>query len=235
MRVASPTRTENASGRRTRELLARTAERLFAEYGVDAVSLRQVEAEAGTRNASAVAYHFGDKDGLIRAIIERRLDRIDERRRAMLVELEEQGRLDDLRALVEVAIRPTMEEAGKSGYYFRFLAQLDRRGSLGAAQANGVFRSAQRVIELQDKLAGEHLPAPVLAHGSRLARHLVSAALAELETDGVSGPDDAWVADLIECVVGLLTMPPPKRTLVALAGCAGARGGSTAAEKNDNQ
>ena len=216
MSVSTATRRQNAGGRRARDQLVRTAERLFAENGVDAVPLRQIQDEAGMRNASAVTYHFGDKDGLIRAIIDARLERIDERRRAMLAELEAQDRLDDLRALVEVAVRPTMEEAGNSGYYFRFLAQLDRRGTLGETQASGVFRSAQRVIELQDRLAGERLPAAVVAHRRRLARHLVIGALAELEANGVNGPDEAWTADLIECVLALLTAPPPQQTLDAL-------------------
>ena len=54
-----------------RDLLLTTAERLFAERGVDAASLRAVMGAAGT-NVAAVHYHFGSKDGLVRALIERR-------------------------------------------------------------------------------------------------------------------------------------------------------------------
>ena len=51
----------------SRELLLTVAERLFAERGVDAVSLRAVMAEAGT-NVAAIHYHFGSKEALIQAL-----------------------------------------------------------------------------------------------------------------------------------------------------------------------
>src|SRR6478752_4721362 len=94
-------RSSNAGGRETRRALIRTAERLFAESGIDAVSLRQIGAAAGTRNSGAVAYHFGDKEGLIRAIIDDRQGQIDKRVRELLGELERQERLDDLPAVCE--------------------------------------------------------------------------------------------------------------------------------------
>lgn len=56
----------------SRELLLRTAERLFAEHGIAAVSLRQINREAGQRNHSAVHYHFGDKMGLLQALCDER-------------------------------------------------------------------------------------------------------------------------------------------------------------------
>ena len=43
----------------TAERLLLAAERLFAARGVDGVSLRQVNVEAGQRNLSAAHYHFG--------------------------------------------------------------------------------------------------------------------------------------------------------------------------------
>ncbi len=47
------------------------AEELFAASGVEAVSIRSINAAAGLAPAS-VHYHFGDKDGLVRAVIARR-------------------------------------------------------------------------------------------------------------------------------------------------------------------
>ena len=61
-----------------------TAERLFALHGIDGVSLRQIAAEAGSGNNSAVHYHFGSKDGLIEAILGHRLAQLT-RERQMLV------------------------------------------------------------------------------------------------------------------------------------------------------
>lgn len=49
----------------TRERIKRAARRLFALNGVDAVTVRDVIREAGAKNASALNYYFGSKEGLI--------------------------------------------------------------------------------------------------------------------------------------------------------------------------
>jgi len=55
----------------TRERLLRVAMRLFAAYGVDRVSLKNISDAAGNKNKSAVGYHFDNKQGLINAVLER--------------------------------------------------------------------------------------------------------------------------------------------------------------------
>ena len=55
----------------TRLALMRAAEQLFAQQGVDRVSLREIAIAAGQRNVSAATYHFGSKRELIEAILER--------------------------------------------------------------------------------------------------------------------------------------------------------------------
>ena len=47
----------------TRERLLLTAEKLLGERGINGVSLREITREAGQRNASALHYHFGSRDG----------------------------------------------------------------------------------------------------------------------------------------------------------------------------
>ncbi|MFE1396989.1 TetR/AcrR family transcriptional regulator [Nocardiopsis dassonvillei] len=56
----------------TRDRLLAAAERLFLERGVDQVSVRAVNAEAGL-NPGAVHYHFGSREGLVTALLEREL------------------------------------------------------------------------------------------------------------------------------------------------------------------
>lgn len=53
-----------------REAIMDAAERLFAERGIDAVSLRTINAAAGY-SVAALHYHFGTRDGLIRALLAR--------------------------------------------------------------------------------------------------------------------------------------------------------------------
>ena len=54
----------------TRERILDTAEQLFAEHGFDGTSIRDVTTAAGV-NLAAVHYHFGSKEDLLRAVLER--------------------------------------------------------------------------------------------------------------------------------------------------------------------
>ncbi|WP_016906067.1 TetR/AcrR family transcriptional regulator [Streptomyces xiaopingdaonensis] len=56
----------------TRDRLLTAAKKLFLEKGADQVSLRSVNAAAGV-NPGAVHYHFGSREGLVTALLEREL------------------------------------------------------------------------------------------------------------------------------------------------------------------
>ena len=77
----------NAATLKTRARILRTAEKLFAQHGIDQTSIRLINQTAGQRNSSATQYHFGDKKGLIAAIFEYRMEIINARRLNMLEEL----------------------------------------------------------------------------------------------------------------------------------------------------
>jgi AcrR family transcriptional regulator len=116
-----------AATQSTRELLILTAERLFAEHGIDAVSLRQINTEAGQRNLSATLYHFGSKEALIGIIYDFRMERVNRRRMEFLARLEAGNQLDDIHALVEAVVAPIVEEVtsdDSGAHYIRFLAQV---------------------------------------------------------------------------------------------------------------
>ncbi len=68
----------------TREQLLDAAEALFLERGLGDVSLREIVREAGQKNQSALQYHFGSRDGLINAILSRRVGQLELRRRALV-------------------------------------------------------------------------------------------------------------------------------------------------------
>ena len=93
----------------TRARIVAAAERLFAERGVDAVSLVEIGKAAEQRNRSAVQYHFGDKRGVIHAILDKHTPGIEVRRHEMLDELEDADALT-LRSLVEVLVLPAVEK-----------------------------------------------------------------------------------------------------------------------------
>jgi AcrR family transcriptional regulator len=91
------------------DALIAAAERLFAERGSDAVSLREIIAVSGATNASAVQYHFGDRKGLVRAILAKHDVEID-RRRHVLLDGYESGGEPDVRSLAAALVRPLAAE-----------------------------------------------------------------------------------------------------------------------------
>lgn len=117
--------------------LIATAERLFAEFGVSGVSLRQINEASGARNASAVHYHFKSREGLVMAILEHRIGVVDARRQAHLDMLEEEGRLDDLRAVIGAIVRPIAQVLAPppdQSHYLRFLERVVRDPVFDAAR-----------------------------------------------------------------------------------------------------
>ena len=53
----------------TRQRLLLTALHLYAEEGLNAVSLRRISAAAGSKNSAAMHYHFTNKPGVIKALV----------------------------------------------------------------------------------------------------------------------------------------------------------------------
>ncbi len=62
-----------ADGEASRERLVEAARRLFALRGFDGVSIREI-AQAARVNLAAIAYHYGGKKGLYRAVLQRLID-----------------------------------------------------------------------------------------------------------------------------------------------------------------
>lgn len=82
------------------------AEKLFGDFGIDAVGLRAISEAAQQKNNNAVQYHFGNKMGLLAAIFEFREGQLQPLRQEMLEQAEVQGRLSDLRWLLRVCFEP---------------------------------------------------------------------------------------------------------------------------------
>lgn len=71
----------------TKTKIMDVAEKLFAEKGIDAISMRAIISEAQV-NLAAIHYHFGSKDDLIKAVIHRFVDPVNKQRLRLLDELE---------------------------------------------------------------------------------------------------------------------------------------------------
>lgn len=93
----------------TRQNLILSALHLFADDGIDAVSMRTINNAAGTRNASAVHYHFGNKLGIIEAVltfVRRELDRHRNRQLDALEERVRTGHPPSTREIMRAALYP---------------------------------------------------------------------------------------------------------------------------------
>ncbi|RAY16258.1 hypothetical protein DPM19_05010 [Actinomadura craniellae] len=105
----APERRSSPRGVENRERILDAAERLMAERGIDGPSLNEINTAAGQRNTAALHYHFGRRDGLVRAILQRHGRPLQERHDALYAELARTGRLRDVRGLVEVIVLPVAE------------------------------------------------------------------------------------------------------------------------------
>lgn len=117
---------QKSTRRDTRAALIRAAERLFAERGLGGVSVRDITRAAGARNESALHYHFGGMEPLMREVFASRYREIEQARRTEIARLDAAGRGDEIEALLAAAIGPLFEacEDEEGRLYVRFCVQL---------------------------------------------------------------------------------------------------------------
>jgi len=128
------------------------AETLFGRHGIDGVSLRQIGTAAGSANNSAVQYHFGDKEGLIAAIFQRRLESLEKTRAAAFDEVARAGREDDPATILRALLLPIAGERDSAGRC-SFAAFLLGLRLFGDITQWGKYTSNARVTrELEERL-----------------------------------------------------------------------------------
>jgi AcrR family transcriptional regulator len=204
-----------------RERLILAAERLVAERGVD-VSLRDVALAAGQRNNSAVHYHFGTRDGLLRAVIERRNEGMEAERLERLADHDLRGAPDGVTELLDILWRPmlTIPYAQGSTHYARFLAQVRSHPLLNeplwsaehwpAVQA--IMARLERVLLDQTGLAR-----PAVRRRLASMSSAAYALVADQERSSTPGRSEAAADDVVAMLVGLVTAVPEKAGVSAAA------------------
>jgi AcrR family transcriptional regulator len=204
-----------------KERIIRAAEALFAEHGVDGVSLRQISAAAGSANNTAVQYHFGTKEQLLQEIFEFRLPYLRERRDLLVA----QHRPTDLRSWLECYVLPILEQGEQEGSnYLSFVANLHSHRDRAVFDR---FAPSYRVSteEFWDRFRPflAHVPEPLCTHRIGQAVGFAVHAAAGRERARAMGqqvlPFAAHVADLLDGLTGFLTAPVSP---AALAACASA-------------
>ncbi len=123
----TPDPPKSATELNTKEAILNAAEELFSVEGVHRASLRAITSSAAV-NLAAVHYHFGSKDGLVRAVLARRLEPLTVRRFELLDEAMSAGTAD-ARAIVRAFVQPPLEmiQTHPGGHAFaRFVLQLSQ-------------------------------------------------------------------------------------------------------------
>ncbi len=200
------------------------AERLFAERGYDATSLRAITREARV-NLAAVNYHFSSKEELLRALFGRKLSLLNERRIAMLdaYEAEAKGRPVPLEKVLRAFIEPVLRLGGDpaaGGTGFGML--IGRMYSWPSMQTQRILVSELRELigrfRTAFRRALPHLPVRELYWRiffsiGALAHVLAGSGLLQVISDGLCDPadTDAAVERLIEFTVAGLKAPPPAK------------------------
>lgn len=114
-----------AKSERTKERILRVAERLFAERGYDGVSMRALASGAGVQLA-LLSYYFRGKQGLYRAVFQRRIDPISDQRLAALREVMERTQPPPtIEEVLDALARPWVELRNQRGgqHYSRLIAR----------------------------------------------------------------------------------------------------------------
>ena len=96
-------------GERTRLRLKKTALRLFAQRGVENVSIRDIQVAAGQKNNGSISYYFSSRDALIREIVADIAKKLDEDNNRRLDEIERKGGPTDIRQVAEL-LRPILQK-----------------------------------------------------------------------------------------------------------------------------
>lgn len=100
----------------TKDRILDVAERLFGERGIPATSLRDITTAAGV-NLASVNYHFGSKNALLDAVLQRRLRPINRQRLEMLDQVEARAGdgPPDLEAVIRAFLSPPFLSQGVWG------------------------------------------------------------------------------------------------------------------------
>lgn len=198
-----------------RDRIITAAEQLFAARGIGAVSLREINREAGAKSASAVQYHFADRAGVVSAIVAKHRPVIEERRHAVLDHCEASGSLD-LRALAGALVRPLaskLDDPDGGPEYLQINAELTNRPRTVVADQSDQRDSIQRWRAMVEPLLDQEA---VRLHRRFTAIRFSAAELGRRASSGPHTDNRLFIEHLVDLTAALLGAPvSPETTRLA--------------------
>lgn len=195
----------------------------MAERGIEGVSLNEINSAAGQRSTASLHYHFGGRDGLVRAIMQRHGPWLRDRHEELYAELVRAGREAEVRALTEVIVLPLAEylALGPSPRAaIRIWASALNRPQLAVEEVQhlvdpALTEASRRLIALMEAVMPRELAVERLFLASQSALHLL-ADRAALEDAPDSRrrplPLPLMTANLVDMTVAALTAPVGEET-----------------------
>ncbi len=185
------------------------AEERFARDGVSGVTTRDLVAAADQRNASAVSYHFGSREGLLAALLARRGGPVDAARGHRRRQLGSTA--PAVRELISCLVVPYCELLGspEGRSYLRIVAQL--RGRFSHWRVESDSASTEHLARIIDEIDARIERDPAVRRERVVALMVVlTATTAErarrLDEGRALGLDhDAFVENLIDMCSALVT------------------------------
>jgi len=194
----------------TRARLIECTEALVAEYGINGVSIRQIAKASQSANSNVVAYHFGNKEALLQAVILYRLPAIEARRSQLLSEKQRQTAGMQVSDLMDVLYRPFFEQRCPLGRrsYAAFVDELSRanlidiRSSLDA----GYPLTGQILTEIRSHMAA--CSAEQFGRRIFLASALIFAAIRQIDQHMLQSDESEFqFADAIRAATSVIEAP----------------------------
>ena len=194
----------------TRARLIECTEALVAEYGINGVSIRQIAKASQSANSNVVAYHFGNKEALLQAVILYRLPAIEARRSQLLGEKQRQTDGMQVSDLVDVLYRPFFEQRCPLGQrsYAAFVDELSRanlidiRTSLDA----GYPLTGQILTEIRKRMAA--CSAEQFGRRIFLASALIFAAIRQIDQQMLQSEESEFqFADACRAATSVIEAP----------------------------
>lgn len=183
--------------------------------------MRDVAAEAGQRNNSAVQYHFGGRDGLVLAVFRHRMGQINIARLAYLDDIDFSGRTDTVRALIEAFLYPLAEflATADGSNYARFIARVSPSVDTQSQEFREVSEANNEVVSRLTR-ALSHLARRVAVERIDLMSTMAVSALAVFEQRREEGnllvraDFDTTVDHLVDLMVAALLAPQSEHTRI---------------------